>query len=117
MGRPEQVNPEDQGKNWPSCSRPTLSFSSLSTSCVIHALMNKHSGIEPPDVRIRDGAALVVEIVLLADLMPFINRFPAKPCFGLLWKTTVIFLCGGNPLTLSGVLVLGSNTGVCGSEP
>ena len=39
------------------------------------------------------GALLVAKVVLLADLLPFINRFPAKPLmYNVAWKTLLYVL-------------------------
>ena len=39
------------------------------------------------------GALIVAKVVLLADLFPFINRFPDRPLiYNVLWKTGVYFV-------------------------
>jgi hypothetical protein len=39
------------------------------------------------------GALLVAKVVLLADLLPFINRFPEKPLiYNIVWKTAAYWL-------------------------
>jgi hypothetical protein len=39
------------------------------------------------------GALLVAKVVLLADLLPFINRFPEKPLiYNVVWKTVTYWL-------------------------
>ena len=39
------------------------------------------------------GALLVAKVVLVADMLPFINRFPEKPLFyNVVWKTA-IYVC------------------------
>ena len=39
------------------------------------------------------GALLVAKVVLLADLLPFINRFPEKPLiYNVAWKTVTYWL-------------------------
>lgn len=38
------------------------------------------------------GALLVGKVVLLADMLPFVNRFPHKPLiYNILWKTAIYF--------------------------
>ncbi len=77
---------------------PTLFFFvALHIVALIHALMNKHSGIDlPTSASVTVAALVVAKSVLLADLMPFINRFPAKPLlWNILWKTTVYFFVAG----------------------
>lgn len=39
------------------------------------------------------GALLVAKVVLLSDLLPYINRFPGKPLiYNILWKSWIYFL-------------------------
>lgn len=53
------------------------------------ALMQLQYGIEARDVmNATIGALVVAKVVLLADLVPAINRFPDKPLiYNILWKT------------------------------
>ncbi len=39
------------------------------------------------------GAMIVAKVVLLADLLPWINRFPEKPLvYNVVWKTAIYFV-------------------------
>jgi hypothetical protein len=57
----------------------------------VHALMSKNTGIDLPTSASVTLAALILgKSVLLADMMPFINRYPEKPLiWNVGWKTTV----------------------------
>jgi hypothetical protein len=59
----------------------------------IRALMNKDTGLPLPVMGSITVAALVMgKSVAVADLMPFINRFPEKPLiWNVCWKTTIYF--------------------------
>lgn len=59
----------------------------------IRVLMNKDTGLPLPVVGSITVAALVMgKSVAVADLMPFINRFPEKPLiWNVCWKTTIYF--------------------------
>jgi hypothetical protein len=58
---------------------------------VIRALMQQEYGIQPGTVMNATIAALVVaKVVLLADLLPVVNRFPDKPLvYNIVWKTLI----------------------------
>ena len=60
----------------------------------IRALMNKDTGLPLPVMGSITVAALVMgKSVAIADLMPFINRYPEKPLiWNVCWKTTIYFL-------------------------
>lgn len=55
------------------------------------ALMAREFGVQPASmVGATIGALLVAKVVLLADMLPAINRFPEKPLiYNVLWKTTI----------------------------
>ena len=59
----------------------------------IRALMNKNTGLALPTSMSITVAALVLgKSVVIADLMPFINRYPEKPLiWNVCWKTTIYF--------------------------
>jgi hypothetical protein len=59
-----------------------------------HALMLRGYGIEVTTfVAATVGALVVAKVVLLADLLPFINRFPGRPLiYNIAWKTTIYFV-------------------------
>ena len=59
----------------------------------IRVLMTKNTGLLLPTSMSITVAALVLgKSVVLADLLPFINRYPEKPLiWNVCWKTTVYF--------------------------
>src|SRR5258708_3024950 len=58
------------------------------------ALMLRQYGIEVTTFMVATMGALVTgKVVVLADLLPFINRFPGRPLIcNIAWKTTIYFL-------------------------
>jgi len=58
------------------------------------SLVQAQYGIELQSVMNATIAALVVaKVVLLADLLPFVNRFPSKPlAWNIAWKTLIYML-------------------------
>lgn len=74
---------------------PTLFFLvTLSLVAAIRALMLKGTGIPVSSmVQIIIGALILGKAVVLADLLPFINRYPDKPlAYNIAWKTTIYAL-------------------------
>ena len=61
---------------------------------VTRVLMQHQYGIHASTVMNATIAALVVaKVVLLADLLPFVNRFPEKPlAWNIVWKTFIYML-------------------------
>ena len=61
---------------------------------LFRALMLRQHGVEISAVAGATVAALVVaKVVLLADLLPFVNRFPEKPLiYNVVWKTAIYML-------------------------
>jgi len=59
----------------------------------IQALMNRHTGIElPTSVQITVAALVLAKSVLIANLLPFINRYPTEPLiWNTGWKATIYF--------------------------
>ena len=55
------------------------------------ALMAKEYGLQPVSMLAATIAALLVaKVVLIADMLPAINRFPEKPLiYNVLWKTAI----------------------------
>jgi hypothetical protein len=55
------------------------------------ALMLQEYGIRTSTfVAVTIGALLVAKVVLIVDLVPFVNRFPEKPLiYNVLWKTAI----------------------------
>ena len=66
-------------------------FIALNIIALIRALMLKGSGIAPSTpLAIALAALILAKAVLLADLMPIINRYPEKPLiYNVLWKTLI----------------------------
>jgi hypothetical protein len=69
-------------------------FVALHIVAFVHVLMLKGSGISPKTtVSITIAALILGKAVLLADLLPFINRFPERPLFyNVAWKTVIYLL-------------------------
>jgi hypothetical protein len=59
----------------------------------IQALMNRHSGVDlPTSMQITVAALVLGKAVLLANLLPFINRYPTEPLiWNIGWKATIYF--------------------------
>jgi hypothetical protein len=71
---------------------PTIYFFvALNIIALIHALLLKGTGIEPSTpLEIAVAALILGKAVLLADLLPAINRYPEKPLiYNVLWKTLI----------------------------
>lgn len=66
-------------------------FVALNIIALIRALMLKGSGIAPSTpLAIALAALVLAKAVLLADLLPAINRYPEKPLiYNVLWKTLI----------------------------
>ena len=74
---------------------PTIYFFvALHIVALIHSLMMKAAGISPlSSVSIAVAALVMGKVVLLADLLPLINRFPNKPLiYNVTWKTSIYLL-------------------------
>ena len=74
---------------------PTIFFFvALHIVALIHSLMMKAAGISPlSSVSIAVAALVMCKVVLLADLLPLINRFPNKPLiYNVTWKTSIYLL-------------------------
>ena len=71
---------------------PTIFFLvALSIIAVVRLLMLKGTGIPvSTPIQIAVGALVLGKSVLLADLMPFINKYPDKPlAYNVAWKTSI----------------------------
>jgi hypothetical protein len=71
---------------------PTVFFLfTLSLVSVIRVLMLKGTGIPVTSaLQIAVGALLLGKAVVIADLLPFINRYPDKPLlYNIAWKTAI----------------------------
>ena len=74
---------------------PTIFFLiSFNIVAITTLLMLKDRGIELPPFVVATLLALVVgKVILVADHLPFINRFPDKPLiYNILWKTLIYWL-------------------------
>jgi hypothetical protein len=74
---------------------PTIYFFvALHLLVYIRVLMLKNTGLPPMATASVALAALIMgKAVLLADMLPGINRFPEKPlAFNICWKTTIYLL-------------------------
>jgi len=74
---------------------PTLFFFvALHILGVVRALMTKGTGLPlTSSAQIAVGALILGKAVLLADLLPAINRFPGKPlAYNVAWKSAIYFL-------------------------
>ena len=66
-------------------------FIALHIVALVRALMAKATGIAPlSTVSIAVAALILGKAVLIADLLPAINRYPDKPLiYNIAWKTTI----------------------------
>lgn len=74
---------------------PTLYFFvSLHLIAFVRVLMLKGTGIDvATSASVTLGALILAKAVVLADLLPFINRFPNRPlAWNIAWKTAVYLL-------------------------
>src|SRR5947207_5400718 len=69
-------------------------FVSFQLLAFTRALMLKRYGIEVTTfVAATIGALVAAKVVVLADLLPFINRFPGRPLiYNIAWKTPIYFV-------------------------
>ena len=74
---------------------PTLFFLfTLSLIAAIRVLLLRGTGIPASSfAQIAVGALILGKAVVIADLLPFINRYPEKPLiYNIAWKTTIYTL-------------------------
>jgi hypothetical protein len=74
---------------------PTIYFFvALHIVAFVHVLMLKKTGIAPSSsVSIAVAALILGKAVLIADMLPMINRFPNKPLiYNIAWKTVIYWL-------------------------
>ena len=74
---------------------PTLFFLiTLSLIAVVRVLMLKGTGIPvSTPIQVAIGALVLGKSVLIADMLPAINRFPDKPlAYNVVWKTAIYVL-------------------------
>ena len=69
-------------------------FIALHVVALVRALMVKGTGLPViSSMQIAMGALILGKAVLLADLLPAINRFPDRPlAYNVAWKTTIYFV-------------------------
>jgi hypothetical protein len=69
-------------------------FVAFQLLALTRALMLRQYGIEVTTFMAATiGALVTAKVVVLADLLPFINRFPGRPLIcNIAWKTTIYFL-------------------------
>jgi len=69
-------------------------FVALNIVGVVRALMTRGTGLAPFSIAAIAVAALILgKSVLIADMLPFINRFPEKPLiYNIAWKTVIYLL-------------------------
>jgi hypothetical protein len=69
-------------------------FVSFQLLAITRALMLRQYGIEVSTFLVATiGALVAAKVVVLADLLPFINRFPGRPLiYNIAWKTAIYFL-------------------------
>jgi len=69
-------------------------FVALHIVAFVHVLMLKKTGIAPSSsVSIAVAALILGKAVLLADMLPMINRFPNRPLiYNVAWKTVIYWL-------------------------
>jgi hypothetical protein len=74
---------------------PTLFFFiALHVIALVRALMTRGQGLPPASsAQIALSALILGKAVLIADLLPAINRFPEKPlAYNVAWKTGIYFV-------------------------
>src|SRR5213596_3389653 len=77
---------------------PTIFFFvALHIVTFVRVLMLKGTGISPTSsISIAVAALILGKAVLLADMLPMINRFPNKPLiYNVAWKTVLYWLISG----------------------
>ena len=69
-------------------------FVALHLVALVRVLMLKGTGIPvSTSASVTLAALIIAKAVLIADMMPFINRFPHKPlAYNVAWKTGIYFL-------------------------
>jgi hypothetical protein len=69
-------------------------FVALHLVAFVRALMLRGTGIPvSTSISVTLAALIIAKAVLIADLLPFINRYPHKPLvYNVAWKTAIYFL-------------------------
>ncbi len=75
----------------------TFFFVSFELLAFTKALMLRQYGIELTDfLSAAIGALVAAKVILLSDLLPFVNRFPNRPLiYNILWRTLIYFAAAG----------------------
>ena len=74
---------------------PTIFFFvTLGLVAVVRMLMTKGTGLPvSTPIQVAVGALILGKAVLIADMLPIINRFPEKPmAYNVVWKTVIYVL-------------------------
>jgi hypothetical protein len=74
---------------------PTIFFFlTLNLVALVRALMTKGTGVPlTTPIQVAVAALILGKAVLIADMLPFINRFPDKPlAYNVVWKTAIYIL-------------------------
>jgi hypothetical protein len=74
---------------------PTIFFFvTFNVIAITRGLMLEQYGITGPGFALATiGALIVAKVILLADLLPFVNRYPDKPLiYNVTWKTLIYLL-------------------------
>jgi hypothetical protein len=74
---------------------PTIFFFfTLGLVAVVRTLMTKGTGLPiSTPIQVAVGALVLGKSVLIADMLPVINRYPDRPlAYNVAWKTTIYFL-------------------------
>jgi len=74
---------------------PTIFFFvTLGIIAVVRVLMLRGTGIPTASLlQIAIGALILGKAVLIADMLPIVNRYPDKPlAYNVVWKTVIYFL-------------------------
>src|SRR5262245_57389932 len=68
-------------------------FISFHIILIDRALMLREYGLRLSSMTVATiGALLIAKVVLIADMLPFINRFPDRPLiYNVVWKTAIYF--------------------------
>src|SRR5947199_9247346 len=93
---------------------PTIFFFvALHIVAFVRVLMLKKTGIAPSSsISIAVAALILGKAVLIADMLPFINRFPHKPLiYNIAWKTVIYLLLSAVILYLEHLIDLWRQTG------
>lgn len=77
---------------------PTIFFFvALHVVAIVRALMTKGTGLQPMStISIAVAALILGKAVLIADMLPLINRYPDKPlAYNVAWKSTIYLVIAG----------------------